>query len=221
MQYSSTIICNLALGEVPAKPITSLTDGSLEARECNRVYGACVAELLQSFPWSNAVARQTLAEATNDRPNEWLHKYALPSNCAYPGPLIPTPNTSWPFYSPLPWQTLAGLAVGNAGLVGGFRDRAPPVPYERAGAFIYTDLDQAILQYWLNDVDEGSFTPLMAKALVYDIASRVCVLLSRADRKPQFQANAELYLARAQAWELNTNPQARQYDPIPDAFAVR
>jgi hypothetical protein len=62
-------------------------------------------------------------------------------------------------------------------------------------------------------------TALMVTALYWDIASRICVPLSKADKKPTFRAEHELWVARAMADDLNRN--RNTLDAFPEALLVR
>jgi hypothetical protein len=73
-------ICNVALSAYLGEArINSLTDTSKAATECNLHYDPTRRMLLERNWWHFATGRQTLAQLTNDREEEWLFKYARPT----------------------------------------------------------------------------------------------------------------------------------------------
>jgi hypothetical protein len=78
-------ICNLALGKLGSKFITSLTGGdtSNEALQCQNVYYDKVDELLGKCPWSFAQSMVLLAQVTNVVPafGNLNNVFAKPSDC--------------------------------------------------------------------------------------------------------------------------------------------
>jgi hypothetical protein len=208
LAYTDTQICNLALAELPDKPIASLDETSLQARECKRVYQQAVLELFEAHPWQFGTARIALAQITNDRAAEWLFAYAMPSNIAMLRKIIVSmvvPDTSYLTYGQRPAPIGANIF-----------DRAPAMPFLVSGSTIYTDIENAVAEYLPNGA-EASFTPLFVKALYFDIASRICTPLTKsADKKKELIGQAELWMARAKANDLNS--QQNTYDAIPDVL---
>ena len=68
---SDVLIWNKALQMLPAEPVASIVEQSLEARECRRAYKPLVAELLEMYHWGLATRRVALAVGTNDRLGKW------------------------------------------------------------------------------------------------------------------------------------------------------
>jgi len=73
-------ICSDALGELGDDPITSLTDDTERARLCNRFYSRTRDELLQSYPWNFAQARQVLGQLAETPDFEFSNQYQLPTD---------------------------------------------------------------------------------------------------------------------------------------------
>lgn len=215
MALSDTEICNLALAELPDKAIASLDEASLQGRECKRVYQQAVEELLQPHPWSFPTTRITLAEIANDRPGEWAHAYQMPTGVGMVRKIIwPQPDTTGLTAPVLFGQRLAPPGGGQT-----LWDRAPPQDYVTAGTTIYTDVPGAVLEYLLSTDGEATFSPLFIKALYFDIASRICMPLTKSsDRKKELISQAELWKGRATAADLNS--QRQTYDPVPDALSA-
>lgn len=61
MATSEVAICNLALQKLGAKRITSLTEDSVNARECNACYALERDAELRKHPWNFAIKRDSLA----------------------------------------------------------------------------------------------------------------------------------------------------------------
>jgi hypothetical protein len=74
-------ICNLALRQLGARRITSLSDSTEEARACNDVYESLRDDLLRSHPWNFAVYRASLASSSDSDQWEFDYSYPLPSDC--------------------------------------------------------------------------------------------------------------------------------------------
>ena len=53
----------MALAEVGADTIASLEESSVSARECNRVFDQCLAEMLEWTEWTVAIKRDALGSS--------------------------------------------------------------------------------------------------------------------------------------------------------------
>jgi hypothetical protein len=78
---SSTDICNLALGHLGEKSITSLNESSAGARACALYYESTRQEVLRSHRWNFAQDRKVLAKLTDRPVFGWKFAYQLPANC--------------------------------------------------------------------------------------------------------------------------------------------
>jgi hypothetical protein len=219
---NKTELANMALGEIPDTLLTDLdTDSSLQARECRRNFQSVI-DCALVFPYWWSTKRVALAAVTNDR-DEWQFAYAVPDDCAQLRRLLVTPG-SGSYYTPLVGQTLVTAFGGLTQPLGGFQDRLQQVPCEvsanTSGTLtIYTDLDAATAEITRNDIDVSVFPPFLVRSCAFDLASRICTALSRADKRPVLEAGALLWSQRAQAEALNQ--EHRTYDVIPEAYAVR
>jgi len=72
-------ICNSALVSVGADKITSLTDGTRQARICNEIYESERDALLAEHRWNFAIKRVALA-VEDVTPLGYTYSYALPSD---------------------------------------------------------------------------------------------------------------------------------------------
>jgi len=81
---TATLICNLALSQVPAAGIVNLDEASVQARYCKLWYPQVVSELLTKSTWRFSTVRVALAAIETDRMGEWVYAYSIPSNMALP-----------------------------------------------------------------------------------------------------------------------------------------
>lgn len=77
---SEVSICNGALLKVGAKTITSLLDGSNEAKICNEFYAKTRDAVLRAHPWNFAIARQSLVRLNPDPIFGYGAQYQLPTD---------------------------------------------------------------------------------------------------------------------------------------------
>jgi hypothetical protein len=73
-------ICNLALQRLGARSISSLTDDSTNARECNRVFDHARDSELRAYQWNFARARASIAASSTAPAFEFAYKYPLPAD---------------------------------------------------------------------------------------------------------------------------------------------
>lgn len=76
---SSVDICNDALRQLGARPITSLDDDSTEAQVMKALYPLRRDELLEDFDWRFATVRLELAADVDEPVSDWGYSYTLPS----------------------------------------------------------------------------------------------------------------------------------------------
>lgn len=219
--YSDTIICNMALAEVPDKQIQSLTEQSLQARECRRWYSQCVGELLEDYPWTFALGRLSLAQLVNDRPEVWGYQYAIPDNCAYIGKIFPTAIMAADALSPIPGARL--VVPQLPGQINNIYDRNPGVRFEigEDGASIYCDLANATMEFTKNAISEAVMRPMFVRALTTLLASRLVSALTKDVGRRQQLAQMAMYDAN-EAKASDKNRQDETWgDWIPDWIAIR
>lgn len=83
MTISDVRICNLALAEIGARPIASLSENSQNARSCSTFYETSRDAVLSGeFSWNFALFNLELASVTvPDGFGEWAYAYGYPSDC--------------------------------------------------------------------------------------------------------------------------------------------
>lgn len=77
---SEVDICNLALQRLGAKSITSLTENSKNARECNRIYAHARDSELRAHPWAFARKRVQLAASSTAPTFGFDNAFPLPAD---------------------------------------------------------------------------------------------------------------------------------------------
>jgi hypothetical protein len=197
-------VCNEAISDLPAHPITGIDDNRTEARECNRHLNGVVADLIGMHDWVFARRRTALAAVANDREGEWGYAYALPdeivspivlvrdySASSVPGVIV-TPMLYWPMAS-------TGYTL---------------IDYTLADGKLYTNLEGAILEYSIDAVEPNKWHPLFAQAVIRLLAARIYrpVLGEKADTQEWLvkQRTAERAMNEAIADDLNRFPRKRK-----------
>lgn len=149
---SKVDICNLALANIGADYIQSLSEDSREAKECNRFYDLTRRMLLQASHWTFASKRQGLAELTNDWEERYGYKYSLPSDMIKLRRVIPAAD---PLY-----------------------DRAS-VPYEIKGQSLYCDISPCSVEYTYELDDSTQFPYLFIQALARQLSAQIAMPITR------------------------------------------
>lgn len=192
---SQISICNNALAEIAADPISSVDENSIQARECKRLFPQVITEFLTWAEWDYAQIRVELAALTNDRLGEWLYKYALPSDLSQATRIIPQFDTQ----------------IAYMPQVGPFT--APMLDSLGRFAFLisedalYTNVPNATLEYVSSEVLIGKIRGLEARAIELELASRLAMPIKKSrELKGDLIKQAEVAKARAVANCENRNP---------------
>lgn len=212
---SLTAIANEAIAELPAHPITSLDDGSREAEECARFLPGIVSELIGYHDWDFVNRRVALAQVTNDRPGEYEYAYALPGQLASPIKLI-RPEVGNSIFSVATGSGVSIIDVIVTPMLFWPTTQLPhaAIDYDIASGVLYTDLEQAILEYSTDALEPATWTALFAKAVIMELAARIYrPLLGEKGDSGELREKrgiAMMYLNRAVADDLNRNPRERR-----------
>lgn len=187
--------CNEALAEIGAGSITSLDEGSVEARECARFYPTALADLIETHDWGFAKRRTNLARIVNDRQQEWMYAFARPSGIGSLIAILPSEERLIEQFGPLRYAEEAGV--------------------------IYTNVARPILEYTSQTIDPGAMPALFRRALVYELAARLAmpVVKDRQVKGDMIQLAAAAR-GRAMADDMNRNPR-RTVEYVSDATKAR
>lgn len=77
---SEVSICNMAMQKLGAERITSLTQDSKNARECNNCYAEVRDRLLRSHTWNFSKTRVTLAPSSTDTTADYIYTFDWPAD---------------------------------------------------------------------------------------------------------------------------------------------
>lgn len=199
-------ICNEAISDLPAHPITGLDDGRKEARECLRHLNGVVADLLDEHDYDFARRRVTLASVANAREGEWGYAYALPDEIVSPIKLVRNYSANSVGLVVTPIYYWPGLDLGLLGCA--------PIDYEIANGTLFTNLEEAILEYSIDAVEPNKWPPLFAQAVIRLLAARIYrpILGEKSDTREWTvkQQAARLAADAAIASDLNRRPRGRK-----------
>lgn len=186
-----TDICNLALSQVPAGPITNLDEVSVAARACKLWYPQCLGELLERGPWRFAIARQALAvKETNTRPASWEFEYAKPSNLAL---LIDVRDS---------------LGSGSQA-------------HDYVGNSVFSNTPDAVIDFITTAETSSYYTAQFRAALIALLAARLCMPITKNMKREEVLVKAsEVAIERAQAANHNERG-TTYGDHIPDILKGR
>ena len=135
-----TTLCNLSLAKIGDQSITSLTDGSLEARFCNLYYPVVLQELLMMRDWNFAAQLATLTQTSATPAFGWSYSYLLPNDYC---------------------RMLSFNDIGDA---------APLRPYQIFGNRLLTDESYAQIGYTSTNTDPSLFTPAFVQVFAIKLA---------------------------------------------------
>jgi hypothetical protein len=203
---ASIAVCNIALSEVRANPIVTMEGGSPEADACALHYNDCFETLIESHEWGFAKKRVALALlAVNDRSQEWLYAYEAPADVAVMGGVV-YPSTTPPVGVYYPWP---------------YNYPRPPFylsDFVFDGTTIYTNVENAVLEYSSTAASEGLWPAMFRRALALELASRLAItLLDDRAKKGDLIQQAEIARQRAVADDFNRFP--RRDAPVVDDVA--
>lgn len=155
MAASSTAIANLALGHLGQARIELISEGSTESIWANEFYPHARDFVTEMNLWRYCKRTVSLTETTNDRENDFLYAYTIPSDCFKMHWILP--------------------------LYGGF-DPANPIRFECEGDVLYTDEYQARGVYCRQITDTTKFPPSIDAAMGWYLAHLLCQPLRQENR---------------------------------------
>lgn len=86
---SEVEICNVALAQIRATSINSLTESSLQAQQCKLHYNLLRDQVLEDAPWGFAHKIRQLAALSSVDIWNWVYAYQYPSDCIRINKLMP------------------------------------------------------------------------------------------------------------------------------------
>ena len=196
---SVTAICNMALSHLGVgTEIADLeTESGEEAAACRRFYVVARDAVLRDFPWPFATKMATLALIETDPNDEWAYSYRYPTD---------------------------SLSVRR--IISGVRNdtRQSRVPYkigqDSSGLLIYTDTEDAEMEYTVRMTDPSRYPPDFTTALSFLLASYIAPRLTAGDPFKMGNRAVEFYnvsIEKAQALAENEE----QPEEAPDSEFIR
>lgn len=157
-------ICNLALIEARYdETIESLSEKSVAAQRCKRIYDTCRRELLSSYPWVFATKFVSLARASIKDVDGATFAYEYPSQA------LRIVNI---------FENEGDYEGKNSRLKSATNTR---VAYVNGGKYIVTDYEQPFAEIIVDEQVEENFPPLFVRLLYLEMALRLAKLAG-ADR---------------------------------------
>jgi hypothetical protein len=154
MAQSKTVIANLALSHAgSSKEIADFeepSEKSQEAKACRRFFSQVQDELLRGFVWPFATKIRSLSLVEEDPNEEWAFSYQYPSDCLFAR------------------RILSGTRNET---------RQTRVPYRivqgDTGLLLYTDAEDATLEYTLRSEDVLRWPPDFVQAFAFRLAAYI------------------------------------------------
>ncbi|WP_419627274.1 hypothetical protein [Thiolapillus sp.] len=158
-------LCNRALILLSEKAITSLSDGTLAAKVCNRVYKPAVLYVLQSGDWPFATETAILSAAPHTSLAGWKYVYTYPANALRILEIFSKREAPWP---PEHQRGDTAFEVGSTAA---------------GDSLVFTNTEDARVRYISTTVADkpDEFDPLFSQAVVYWIASQIAAAIVALD----------------------------------------
>ncbi len=202
-------IYNLALSRIGvAQTVSSITETSDSATQCNIWYPQCRDALLRDFtwPWAQAFAPLAQISTSGEWANaQWLFSYRYPANCLTARKVSVTRTNAALDNIPLtPVSSLSSYVYQAPGL----REDGDPQPYPFAighdtdGRLIYCMIPNATLWYTMAVEDTTQFAPDFTSLLAWRLAKEIAYSLAVSDSRREYASkeyDRELRLTRANA----------------------
>ena len=146
--------------------INSIDEGSPQAEQYQLHYDDCRRALLEEHWWIFATKQQALAMVENDRPEDWRYKYELPA-----------PEV----FVEIQWinEPSIAIALERAG-------RNQDADRETRGRFVYTDVENAYVQFTENASDTTFFPQYFKDTLSAMVAAASCMSLTESVQRLRF-----------------------------------
>lgn len=185
MAASKVGICNLALSHLGiGKEIATFdTERSEEAAACRRFYDQALEQTLRDFAWPFATRTAELALVEEEPTSEWAYSYRYPANCVLVR-RIPSGTRNETRQSKTPYR----------------------VASDATGRLIYTDKEDAEVEYTYNVVDPSLYPIDFVMALSLRLAVYIAPRITKGDPFKLRNETLSLYnyeISKAQAGSGN------------------
>lgn len=201
MTTSIAAICNMALGHLGVSDqISDLeTETSKEALACRLFYEACRDEVLRDFAWPFATIIEDLQLVEEDPNDEWAFSYRYPAGCAQLR------------------RILSGVRNDS---------QTTKVPYrvarDSAGRLVFTDMEDAQIEYTQLVTEPAEFDSDFAAALSYLLAAKIGPRVAGGDQFKLSDRALKMYAwAIAKAQGNAANEERQDNEPDADMITAR
>lgn len=177
---SAIDICNSALARIgKSANISSLDppESDPHAEACSIFFPLAKAEILEAFPWSFAVKRDTVALLA-EKPLGYAYAYRLPSDCVRVLSLLKSCNGAES--SDYPYSTVISEAEYGFPFHGRGDERWDVETIDGLPALV-TQVDVDAVRYISSRTDAGAFSPSAAEALSWLTAAKIAGPILRGD----------------------------------------
>ena len=147
-------ICNIALGRIGVANIERIDEASEAARLCNRYYDFTRSNVLERFPWTFAARREQLALLDVTPTPDFKYAYRYPQDALCIQKMF---NQHFVGY---PWQNQYKIAG------------------DKEGRVIYTNIENAWIEYTANVSDASQFDAQFIEALSWKLAAEIAYALT-------------------------------------------
>lgn len=148
---SAVRVANMALSHTGSdNVIESLTEDSVEAKQCKLWYDFARQMTLRGHNWSFARKRQALSEHSQEPPDDWSNRYQYPADCLVMRQLV---NPAGPDADNVPFS----VQVDDTG----------------EAMCILTNLEEAVGEYTFDLTKASLFSPHFILAMSYNLASLI------------------------------------------------
>lgn len=198
-EASITDICNMALAHLAqTDEIDNFeTDTTEAAILCRRFFATARDKTLRDYTWNFATQYLTAGLVESDPTTEWLYSYRYPSDCL------------------MLRRILSGTRPDD-----GDSDIPYEVARDESGRVIYTDMEDAVIEYTIRETNPSFYTPDFTLALSALLAFYIAPKLTRGDKNKLGARAFDLYrLEIKRAWTNNLNEPVKH--PEPDTKSIR
>ena len=160
MAITAVQLANMAIGHVGSSQLIDLlTEKTTEAQQCNLYFDQAVETTLEDFNWPLATKYGALALVTDNSavttPYDWVYGYRYPTDCIHVRRIVTALGRIDP--NPPPWHP-------------GIDDQ---------GRLIWTDVEDAIIEYTKRVIDVNLFSPLFVDVVAWRLAAYIAPALSK------------------------------------------
>lgn len=194
---SITDICNMALAHLGVtKKIANIeTDTTDNSNTCSTFYETARDKVLADFPWPFANVEADLGLVQQPPDDEWDFSYRYPSNC------------------------ITVIRIHSGCRRDSLQSRVPKkITRDSAGKLIYTDMENATLEYIFRETDPGRYDPNFILALSAYLATLIAPSVSKGDPFKLAARAMQLYMATIGAAQKDAANEETPDAPVSSEF---